>query len=66
MEISPTMVATVPISVPGVASSTIGVPCDMVFFQGAKLPHGYMDKLDTEPHAKEAFGRMMAFIQKYI
>ena len=44
----------------------IGVPCDMVFFQGAKLPHGYMDKLDTEPHAKEAFGRMMAFIQKYI
>ena len=44
----------------------IGVPCDMVFFPGAKLPHGYMDRLDTEPHAKEAFGRMMAFIKQYI
>ena len=44
----------------------IGVPNDLVFFPGAKLPHGYMDQMDHEPHAKEAFERMMAFIQKYI
>ena len=44
----------------------IGVPNDLVFFPGAKLPHGYMDQMDHEPHAKEAFKRMMAFIQKYI
>lgn len=44
----------------------IGIPNDMVFFPGAKLPHGYMDQLDSEPHAKEAFDRMMAFIQKHI
>ena len=44
----------------------IGVPNDLVFFPGAKLPHGYMDRMDTDPHAKEAFDRMMNFIQKYI
>ena len=44
----------------------IGVPNDLVFFPGAKLPHGYMDRMDAEPHAKEAFDRMMNFIQKYI
>ena len=44
----------------------IGVPNDMVFFPGAKLPHGYMDQMDSEPHAREAFMRMMSFIQKYI
>ena len=44
----------------------IGVPNDLVFFPGAKLPHGYMDQLDTEPHAKEAFERMMRFIRTYI
>ena len=44
----------------------IFVPNDLVFFPGAKLPHGYMDQMDAEPHAKEAFDRMMNFIQKYI
>ena len=44
----------------------IGVPNDLVFFPGAKLPHGYMDQLDAEPHAKEAFERMMRFIRTYI
>ncbi len=44
----------------------IGVPNDLVFFPGAKLPHGYMDQMEAEPHAKEAFARMMNFIQKYI
>ncbi len=44
----------------------IGVPNDLVFFPGAKLPHGYMDQMASEPHAKEAFDRMMNFIQKYI
>lgn len=44
----------------------IGVPNDLVFFPGAKLPHGYMDRMEAEPHAKEAFDRMMNFIQKYI
>ena len=43
----------------------IGVPNDMVFFPGAKLPHGYMDQME-ETHAAEAFKRMMSFIQKYI
>ncbi|MBR2645251.1 MAG: alpha/beta hydrolase, partial [Clostridia bacterium] len=43
----------------------IGVPNDLVFFPGAKLPHGYMDNLD-EPHGREAFERMMAFIGQYI
>lgn len=44
----------------------IGVPNELVFFPGAKLPHGYMDQMDTEPHAKEAFTRMIDFIKKYI
>ena len=44
----------------------IGVPNELVFFPGAKLPHGYMDQMEAEPHAKEAFDRMMSFIQKYI
>ena len=44
----------------------IGVPNELVFFPGAQLPHGYMDQMDAEPHAKEAFDRMMSFIQKYI
>jgi acetyl esterase/lipase len=44
----------------------IGVPNDLVFFPGAGLPHGYMDQMDQEPHAKEAFERMMAFIKKHI
>ena len=44
----------------------IGVPNDMVFFPGANLPHGYMDQLDSEPHAKEAFQRMMTFLRKHI
>lgn len=44
----------------------IGVPNDLVFFPGARLPHGYMDRMDADPHAKEAFDRMMNFIQKYI
>ncbi len=43
----------------------IGVPNDLVFFPGAKLPHGYMDNL-KEPHGREAFERMMAFIGQYI
>jgi hypothetical protein len=42
------------------------VPNDLVFFPGAGLPHGYMDQMDQEPHAKEAFERMMAFINKHI
>ena len=44
----------------------ICVPNDLVFFPGANLPHGYMDRMDAEPHAKEAFSRMMDFIKKYI
>ena len=44
----------------------IGVPNDLVFFPGAGLPHGYMDQMDQEPHAKEAFERMMAFINNLI
>ena len=44
----------------------IDVPNDLVFFPGAKLPHGYMDQMASEPHAKEAFTRMMNFIQRYI
>lgn len=44
----------------------LGVPNDMVFFPGAKLPHGYMDRMDSDLHAKEAFDRMMAFIRQYI
>ena len=44
----------------------IGIPNELVFFPGAKLPHGYMDQMASEPHAKEAFERMMNFIQKYI
>jgi acetyl esterase/lipase len=44
----------------------IGVPNDLVFFPGAKLPHGYMDRMEAEPHAKEAFDRMTRFIKKYI
>ena len=43
----------------------IGVPNDLVFFPGANLPHGYMDNL-KEPHGREAFDRMMAFIGQYI
>ena len=42
------------------------MPNDLVFFPGAKLPHGYMDQMDQEPHAKEAFERMMAFINNHI
>ena len=44
----------------------IGIPNDLVFFPGARLPHGYMDQMDQEPHAKEAFDRMMKFIKQYI
>ena len=44
----------------------LNVPNDLVFFPGARLPHGYMDNMDSEPHAQEAFNRMMEFIQKYI
>ena len=44
----------------------IGVPSELVFFPGAKLPHGYMDQMEAEPHAREAFSRMMRFIQRYI
>ncbi len=44
----------------------IGVANDLIFFPGANLPHGYMDQMDREPHAKEAFDRMMAFIDKHI
>lgn len=44
----------------------IGVPNELVFFPRARLPHGYMDQMASEPHAKEAFERMMNFIQKYI
>lgn len=44
----------------------IGVPNDLVFFPGAGLPHGYMDRMGADPYAKEAFERMMAFIKKYI
>ena len=44
----------------------IGVPCEMTFFPGANLPHGYMDQLSTDPRAKEAFDTMMAFIEKHI
>lgn len=40
----------------------IGVPCDMVYFPGENLPHGYMDQMASNPHAKEAFDRMMAFL----
>ena len=43
----------------------LGVPNELVFFPGAKLPHGYMDNLE-EPHGREAFERMMAFIGQYI
>lgn len=45
---------------------SIDVPCDMVFFPGENLPHGYMDRLETLPRAEEAFGRMISFIQEYI
>ncbi len=44
----------------------IGIPNELVFFPGAGLPHGYMDQMEAEPHAKEAFSRMMRFIQQYI
>lgn len=44
----------------------IGVSNDLVFFPGAKLPHGYMDNVGKEEHADEAFNRMMSFIQKHI
>lgn len=44
----------------------IGVPNELVFFPGAKLPHGYMDRMESDPHALHAFHSMMAFIQKYI
>lgn len=44
----------------------ISVPCEMTYFPGETLPHGYMDQLHTEFRAKEAFDAMMAFIQKYI
>ena len=43
----------------------LGVPNELVFFPGANLPHGYMDNL-KEPHGREAFERMMAFIGQYI
>ncbi len=44
----------------------IGVPSELVFFPGAKLPHGYMDQMEAEVHAKEAFERMMRFIKQHI
>ena len=44
----------------------IGVPNELVFFPGEKLPHGYMDRMESDPHALHAFHSMMAFIQKYI
>ncbi len=44
----------------------IGVPNELVFFPGEKLPHGYMDRMESDPHALQAFHSMMAFIQKYI
>jgi len=44
----------------------IQVPCDLVYFPEAGLPHGYMDCFKSDPYGKEAFDRMMAFIQKYI
>jgi hypothetical protein len=44
----------------------IGIPNELVFFPGAGLPHGYMDQMEAEPHASEAFSRMMRFIQQYI
>lgn len=44
----------------------IGVPNELVFFPGAKLPHGYMDRMESDPHASRAFASMMAFIRKYI
>ena len=44
----------------------IGVPNELVFFPGAKLPHGYMDRMESDPFASRAFSSMMAFIRKYI
>lgn len=44
----------------------IGVPNELVFFPGAGLPHGYMDKMDAEPHARLAFARMMSFVRDHI
>lgn len=44
----------------------IGVPNDLVYFPEENLPHGYMDNVGKEPHADEAFNRMMSFIEKYI
>lgn len=44
----------------------IGVPNDLVFFPGAGLPHGYMDRMDSEPHAQHAFARMTAFVREHI
>lgn len=44
----------------------IGVPNELVFFPGAKLPHGYMDRMESDPYAMQAFNSMMTFIQKYI
>ena len=44
----------------------IHVPNDLVYFPSENLPHGYMDNVGKEPHADEAFNRMMSFIEKYI
>lgn len=44
----------------------IHVDCDLVYFPGAGLPHGYMDQFDRNPQGKEALTRMLAFLQKYI
>lgn len=44
----------------------IGVPNKVIFFPGAKLPHGYMDRMESDPYALQAFTSMMEFIQKYI
>lgn len=44
----------------------IHVPNDLVYFPSENLPHGYMDNVGKEPHADEAFNRMMSFIEKHI
>ncbi|MBR3359177.1 MAG: alpha/beta hydrolase [Solobacterium sp.] len=44
----------------------IRVPNDLVYFPEENLPHGYMDNVGSEPHADEAFNRMMSFINQHI
>ena len=42
------------------------VDCELVFFPGQELPHGYMDQYEKNPLARQALDSMLRFIGKYL